>query len=375
MSNYKGPGNIGELSHELQIKWQSELNTLFEEGIKRAKKEVSPPSSSAWMFNPINEGDTNTVQAKIKWNAFPKNLITSHASKVRAWREGDKSRGNQDEYCEWEIIRNPNNNKITKITFTTETPDYFEFLFKNDKNLLLDIYHKYVSKNVKINDLTNGDGDYAKINKWNTPEIVGKRGVLLHMIGPNSYSAAINLSAEATWPSVNFSGNIITDEQQLIDCRGYGDRGRHSDPHIGAQVNSLVRQGNSISLDAPAGLYIDSIDLTGFEVPDNVDPNDLLTVVRGDDDNMLRVVFQAPKNANYELGDVKIDGTNIQFGGQIAEKVTIRITGLAKASTQQAPEVNCSGTIQNPPSPLSSMPLSLSSTRRTGIEYIDSEEV
>ncbi|MDO5980568.1 hypothetical protein [Flavivirga spongiicola] len=370
MSNYKGPGNIKELNDTLQKLWQSELSRLFEEGIKRAKNEVSPPSNDAWMFNPILEGDANTVKKKIDWNAFPKNLTTMYASKIKAWREGDKSRGNQDEYCEWEVVRDQVDNKIIRVTFTTETPDYFEFLFNNDPKLLLDIYHKHVSTKVKIGDLTSGNGKYKRINIWNTPEIINKRGVLLHMIGPNSFSAAVDLSAEATWPSVDLNGNIISDEQQLIDCRNYGDAGRHSDPHIGAEINALIRQGNIISLAAPSGLYIDNIDLTGFDVPDGLEASDLMTIVRGDQNNMLRVVFQVPKDSGFKLGDVKIDGTHIQFGGQIAEKITIRVMGIAKNTPNIAPSIDCSGTIQNPISPISFVPLALDSTRRKNVEYL-----
>lgn len=372
MADYSGPGNTGELTGPLVQKWTDKLSDVFDQGIAVAKSEPNPPSQDAWLFNPISSGTNGTSLADIKWNAFPKRLLDNFGSKLAAWREGDTTRGRHEEYCEWEVVRDPQDFTIGRVTFTTETPEYYEFLFEEDQGLLLSLYHRFVSPEVQIDDLHVG-GKYNKHNIWNWPESQGKRGVLMHMgFGPNTLGAAVNLSAEATWPSVDGQGNLITDEQGLIDCRKFGARQRHSDPHIGAQINALARAGNEVSFASPTGLYIDSIDLSGFTTPDGSPLQDLVRVVRGDADHMMRVVFEAPSNSGFRLGDVKVDGNPIRFGGQIAEKLTIRIRGLARARGESPPTIDCSGSQANPDEFLNLA--GLSGTRRGVVEFLVSDE-
>ena len=373
--NFNEPGNLTELTPELRALWVAEQSLFFENGIQVAKNEASPASEKAWMFNPIADLPAGYVVADVKWNAFPKRLLDRFGSKLAAWKDADRSRGRQEEYCEWEVVRDPVDNSVLRITFSTETPEYYEFLYKNDQALLLDLYHKHVSPNAKITDfeaLVDGEVVYNSQNIWNYPENQQKRGVLMHMgFGPNTLNAAIILSAEATWPSINAAGEIITDEQGLIDCRGYGARERHSDPHIGAEINALVRSGKTISFAGPTGLYIDEIDLSNFEVPNGFKAEDLFRIVRGDKDHMMRVVFEAPKDSGFKLSDVKIDGTKIAFGGQIAEKITIRIKGIA-LSAEVPPTINCAGEIAGLTS-FNTAFLAVSSRKPT-LDYVSSLE-
>lgn len=377
---YHEPGNTNDLSEELRKKWIDQQSVFFDDGIDTAKREMSPPSQRSWFFNAIKDAVNEPAVADIRWNAFPKRLVDRFASKMAAWREGDRTRNNHEEYCEWEVVRD--GNAVLKVTFTTEVPEYYSFLYQHDQKLLLDLYHKHVSTSVKIQDLEgleDGQIGYSRTNIWNYPENQGKRGVLMHMgFGPNTLNAAIALSAEATWPSVDNQGNIITDEQGLIDCRGYGARERHSDPHIGAQINSLVRAGHEVSFGGPAGLYIDAIDLSDFEVPNGVQATDLFRVIRGDKDHMMRVVFEAPKDSGFNLSDVRIGGNKINFGGQIAEKITIRVRGIARKADKVPPSINCGG--QSASGGLESLEISspsksrMRSSRRQHVEFLDSME-
>ena len=374
---YNEPGNSNDLSKELRDKWIAEQSKLFEGGVKAAKQEASPASKRAWYFNPIKNAPGNVNIADIRWTAFPRRLKTRFGSSMAAWREGDKTRNNHEEYCEWEVVRDPNSKAVTRVTFTTEVPEYYSFLYKNDKKLLLDLYQRHVSPDVKLQDLeglSGGKKVYNPTNIWNYPENQGKRGVLMHMgYQPNTLSAAIILAAEATWPSKDNAGNIITDEQGLIDCRGYGERERHSDPHIGAQVNSLVRAGNEVSFAGPTGLYIDAIDLTDFEVPNGVKKEDLYRVVRGDKDFMIRVVFEAPKDSGFTLSDVKIGGDKINFGGQIAEKISIRVRGIARKADKAPPTINCAG--QAMLEMVAEMPSERArNSRRSTVQFLSSAE-
>jgi hypothetical protein len=60
-------------------------------------------------------------------------------------------------------------------------------------------------------------------------------------------------------------------------------------------------------------------------------------------DFALRVVVEAPAGSNSVLGDVTIGGNKIAFGGQIADKVSVRLRGIARPAPSQAPILACVG--------------------------------
>lgn len=344
---YNAPGNIDELSPELLTKWADWQSKIFKTGIAVAKQEALNVTNDVWIFNPITDGTSGIIEDKIGWTAFPKKLLDTFANPVTAWRIAERSRNHQEEYCEWEVIRDPNTRKLLKITFTTETPDYYHFLNKHAPDKLLELYHRFVNPNLVLGDLRDGLGRYNTRNIWNFPEEQGRQGILMHM-GQinNTFGAAVNLAAEATWPSSD-GGNLITDEQGLIRCRGFGDSARHSDPHIGARVNSSTRQGNTISIAGPVGLYIEQPNLSTFETPDGSAVTDWWKIERGTTEHMVRISFQAPQDSTDVLGDCRINGRQLSFGGQIAEFLTISIRAIAKSIGQVPPTLNCRGQIVN----------------------------
>lgn len=342
---YHAPGLIDELDTDLLERWNDWLSAIFHRQIGLACEEEVPSSGRAWLFDPIATGVDGAGEATISWTAFPKRIADESPTIVQAWRRADDNRNNQEEYCEWEVARDARN-KVVRATFTCETEDYYRFLAAHAPDRLLALYRSHVSPAVRLNELVI-DGDYQPQNRWNFPQTVGAHGVLMHMAQRNnSFEAAVNLVGVASWPRVDDSGQPITGEQALIACRPFGDSRRHSDPHIGAEINALVRAGNEVSFADPTGLYIDSVDLSDWETPDGSDPNDWFRIVRGSPDYMLRLVFEAPAAAagdGFGLGDVKIGGRRIQFGGQIAEKIEIRTRGIARPAAQPAPSLTCGG--------------------------------
>ena len=319
--------------------WRAFVSRNFDVGITAASAEHGGGTTETWFFNAIKDKVSEGDLADITWTAFPRELQVKFPDDgPERWGRADSDRSLQEEYCEWEVVKK--DGLLESAVFTTETPDYYNFLAFSDKALLLELYHKFVSSAVKIEDLIV-NGSYDDANKWNLPR--DGSGSIVHMGGNifNTLGAAINLSAQATWPSVDANGAPITSEQELIACRRFGKAARHSDPHIGAQINSLVRNGKKVSFPGPVGLYIHKIDLTGFEMPNDEDPEELFIVERGSDDFKMRVKVQAPENANYSLSDVLVDGEPLEFGGQIAEKIRIRIRGMAIDAPKQAPEIPC----------------------------------
>ena len=91
------------------------------------------------------------------------------------------------------------------------------------------------------------------------------------------------------------------------------------------------------------GLYIDEIDLDAIELPGGLDIADVMTLERGDVDNMMRVAFEMPAGSGYNLSHATIDGAPIKFGSQIAELMRIRLTGVAKDAAVAAPRIRCDG--------------------------------
>lgn len=332
--NMQAPGNIPELDPTGIQAWTLSLAEDFAAEVAQAKTVPNPDQGQAWFFNAATEDLAGTQTLDIGWTAYPKKASPLQHALV------DDKRDLQEEYCEWEVARV--NGRVVRITFTTETPDYYEFLWKHDKPKLLALYQKHVSPAVRLPDLGNAQGGYNPRNAWNWP--TQSRGALMHMGQVNnSLRAAMNLSARASWPIVDEQGTPVTSEQGLIRALQFGDAARHSDPHIGAQINALVRDGNEVSFADPVGLYIDEIDLAGFELPDNSSALRLMQVTRGDADFMLRVVFEAPAGANFVLNDVTVDGRPLRFGSQIAERIKVRVRGAARPAAAPAPRLQLPG--------------------------------
>jgi hypothetical protein len=357
MTNFAAPGNLDELSSTQARAWNDQLSAFFDTGkgeAVKAARDVGADPDRQWFYNPITSPTPPAAATKdITWIAFPKIVRSQAATDRAAWSQADHNRDDQSEYCEWETLRDPaRHNEVVRVTLTSETSDYYRFLAEHDRNLLLDLYRRHVSPQVALSDLIVG-GQYQTRNRWNLPQATADRGHIMHMAqGNNELIAAVILAAVASWPRKQHAAGDITSEQPLIACAQFGEAGRHSDPHIGAVVNELVRAGNEVSLADPAGLYIDSIDTTDWQTPDGSRPSEWIRVVRPEierkigvepTDFALRVVVEAPAGSDFVLGDVTIGGNKIAFGGQIADKVSVRLRGVARPAPSQAPLLACVG--------------------------------
>ncbi len=114
---------------------------------------------------------------------------------------------------------------------------------QRDKALLVQLYSSIVGKPVPQSDLFTAGGAYEPNNKHNQQHAI-------HLLQiNNTLRAEIDISAQATiirkQPA---SHDPITDANDLIDCSGFGAKQRHSDPHIGDVVNTVARQGCSLTL-------------------------------------------------------------------------------------------------------------------------------
>jgi hypothetical protein len=175
-----------------------------------------------------------------------------------------------------------------------------------------------------------GKGCYNPYNKWNSTHGI------MHLGHPsNSLSAEIGLGALATVIFKGVGGGDPVVLGEALICAGQlGGPNRTSDPTIASTVNDLARLGAAITLRNPVGLYMDSIDLTGFQDPSGGQiPREFFRVIRGDEKNGLveRAVFEVPKSERYVVGDITVAGQPIHYGGQIAEHIKVKLVGVGSA--------------------------------------------
>jgi hypothetical protein len=329
LDSFSPPANLSELSPAGLAAWSAEVARMIE-----GESSASLPH----FFNPLDEGpEADVTTHPVRWPAFPATLQDTGVSDAERWQRADSSRDNQDEYCEWGIERD--GGKIVAVTFTTETPDYYELLFKVDQDLLRDLYEQLTGSRPEISDLTGEDGEYDPLNELNRP---GDGGIVHLSQGSNTLGAAIDLVAKATVLRER-DGEPVTDRAALVKCGGLGEPRRNSDPQIAGAVNGLVRGGREVSLSDPPGLYLHEFIGSGIQAPDGADAGEFWQVTRGDREHALRARFEVPAERGYAVGDLELDGKKVETGAQLADRVRVRVVALSRPSTQQAAAQPCKG--------------------------------
>ncbi len=260
---------------------------------------------------------TGSPQPMLSWIAFPA-VLKAQVPAPERWRLADGDRERQDEYCEWSVVRN-RERKITRVTFTSEVPEYWEHLLATDPDRLVDLYRELVDPAVKLADLRDRNGRYRRRNLWNS----SAPGRIAHLMqSNNSLFAAVDLVARATVLRRK-NGRLINEQQELVRCSGLGNPLRHSDPQIALAVNVAARQGSEIALADPPGLHLGKPLTAGMITPDGADATDFWTIERGDEEHTLRARFEVPPGRGYVVGDITIGGRPIRHGGQIADRVQV----------------------------------------------------
>lgn len=78
---------------------------------------------------------------------------------------------------------------------------------------------------------------YDPKNTWNWST---RTGTILHLAQDNNtLGAQVDIAAQATVIRKDTDDNVITDQTELIECSGYGDKDRNSDPMVGASCPDL----------------------------------------------------------------------------------------------------------------------------------------
>lgn len=339
MPQFDPPGFLDDLNDNQRTAWSQWVSDRFDEVAAGDPIRFLHDAPRPRFFNALRTPPSADAQERdITWTAFPRIVQIESASDQERWQTADSSRDHQDEYCEWSVTRD-GNGKITRVTFTSEGPEYWQFLAAVNFQRVVELYRQHIGPQVQPDDLRDGSGNYNPRNKWNNST---RRGAMHLIQDNNTLGAEIELAAAATNVRVR-NGQTLTGAQELIKCGRYGAEERHSDPHIGAVVNELARLNADITLANPIGLCIAAVNTAGWETPDGSNSLDYWKITRGTEQKALRAVFQVPAARGFTVTDITINGTPIRFGAQIADAITIKLTGLATriGQSQHAPIDGC----------------------------------
>lgn len=330
LSAFSTPGSVTDLSAAGRAAWSRDVAALLD-------RQVAGGDHPQF-FNQLNVPLAVDATTKVmRWGAFPRKLAREVAP--RRWTLGEE-RNRQEEYCEWAAERD-RQGRITRAFFTTEVPSYYHRLANDAPKKLLAVYRKHVSAAVQPRDLIRTNGSYNPGNVWN-------RQGAMHMIqGANTLDAAVILVAQATVVRTSPQG-LITNANELIRCGVGADADRNSDPLIVGDVNTLARTGAGITLEDPIGLYIDSLQTAGWTTPDGSDPASFWTITRGDRAHAVRAVYAVPPGRGFLVSDITIGGRPIVSPSQIAERIQIRVNGLAHNIGKTSPVPRPCGATNTP---------------------------
>jgi hypothetical protein len=326
LPRFDPPGRVPDLDAAGHAAWSTIVSNTINDAIAGDPKHFANDAPRSRFFNETAEPrGKDAVEKRIEWVAFPRIIQDGGGTRRDRLLAADADRDVQDEYCEWAVTRRADD-KITRVTFTSEPREYWFFLANRDPDRVLALYREHVSPAVTFDDLFPDGGGYDRFNRWNA----GTIDSIMHLNqGANALGAEIELAAAATIVREK-DGQVLHTEQALIGCSKYGDARRNSDPHIGGEVNAVARAGGKVTIADPVGLYIDRLDTAGWDSPDHTDPLTFWRFTRGTAGNWVRAVYEVPPDAgkDYVVGDVTILGEPIDFGSQIAEHILIRVTGV-----------------------------------------------
>ncbi|KAF7539838.1 hypothetical protein G7Z17_g12338 [Cylindrodendrum hubeiense] len=349
------------LTDSQKLAWSQKISRWMDSEIAGKPGQFGRTKLPQFFNGTVTAYDVAQQPAAITWIGFPN--LRDYPNAPRRWEEADSTRNNQDEYLEWSVKKNGDGN-IETVTFTCEGPEYWEFLAKNEPDKLNSLYldmNPGFKDQMDPSDWWNGNR-YNAQNKWNDSTTTG---TIAHLVQPNNtLSAEVDIAAQGTVIRKDKNGKIITDQTKLINCSGYGQPQRNSDPVIGSTINALARKGSSVSIANPIALYIHHFSTSNFQLDvqgtgeDMIDvPDGTFNWQRGDiDKNMgLRlqvkipdgIVGEGPDNKGRQLtvSDIVDNKTNnnILYGAQFADYITMTVKGVTIAGGKPADPLPCPG--------------------------------
>ena len=369
------PGMLNDLSGEGQADW----DRYVEERLNRAVRDSGTNQLVA-------DGDESLESgiAVIDWSAFPVRIRECLQSVLRTERLLDWQFNNQpygrlfgahEEYLEWRTIRNAAG-KIVRVEMTSELQEYWLRLAKHHPAKTLQILGEFARESAPaavaevygdLNPFTASPEERGvafeqmmlptsvnNVTQIASPYNNGNKAIAFMANSVNTLSAALFLAAFAAFPylkRVDGSTTPLTGREAIRFTNQAAQDCRDSDPTIVGSVINFAAQRRKIALFDPPGLYIASVASENLFLPDGATPisPDWFRFSRGskivDTESgrtlslAQRLVFEVPPEQGFVVGDLldSTTGGNVDFGAQIAAKVSIAL--YAKASVANVVEI------------------------------------
>lgn len=364
------PGLLNDLSGLGQNEWENYVRDEL--------TEAKQASNSSQLVFP---SDTDLLDDVIivDWKGLPVRIreclqSTNKTQRFLDWTQNGQPFGRifgaHEEYLEWRVIRD-SLDRIVRIEFTSETPEYWRILAKHHPMRTLRILADFAGENdpakaldvYGVNDplsLSVEERESAFVSMMfpasgnpniRSPYNNGQKSIAFMTVGPNTLHAAVNLAAFAAVPYVKMVGDEkvpLTGREAIRFTRQAAQDCRDSDPTIVGTVVEAAAQQRKISLFNPLGLYIADVDSASILMPDGETPIplDWFTFQRGSKvmnggstiSLSQRLVFEVPEALGLKISDLIDENTDkpIEFGAQIASRVTVALYALASAENTTA---------------------------------------
>lgn len=271
--------------------------------------------------------DVARQEVTVDWSSFP---ITAQATDALIDRDRFEY---QDEYVEWRV--ETNQGTLTRITFSTEFPEYFEAFAALGFNELVEAIQDVIPEaNPTAEELFGPEFNPASSpplgrartfrarlqeNPWNN----GEKGILCLTQRFNTLNALFNLLAAC---SVRRMQGTPENTCSLVEpaC----GPSRSSDPALCATAQRSVRAGMALSLRDPVGVRIVKLEGMWKIANDDIDINDPAQN-RG-----IWIVSRNRQRAELSIVDgLTVDGELVITGAQVARKVKVASDLLAAPDT------------------------------------------
>ena len=300
-----------------------ESSSFYDEWHEVVDEAVRPFTTGPWIDPTVVDPEVVTIRA-LSWMGFPRASLTvkRRDDRAQAFLDAEEADGGdgsfrpkQVEYFEWFTTRDRETGKVTKVTFSTESPQYFARLAAADHRCVEAIYQQHVDPRVQWDELTNPDGTYNPVNPWTTT-----RGIMHFVNTINDITIEVGLARGGAATSVPDPADPDAVAKDNFEAFPLSENA--ADDYLNREAAALGRSGFDITVHDPVGLYIDGWDDTGWTRPDGTPVGDYWTITRGRPGAVLRLVYEVPPEEGFQVGDIRIGGRPVVHGGQLAEHMT-----------------------------------------------------
>ena len=243
----------------------------------------------------------------------------------------------QDEYCEWTVERN-GAGKITRVTFTTEVPEYWAHLFELDLETLLELYRELVGVEVDPGGSRSPTAPTWR-NKWNDLDARAAPPTSCRQQQPRRSRRSRRRTPPCSAVKDGVSRSPTSRSWSGAPARRAAAQQRSRDRR--RRSTYAAGPGNEITLADPPGLYLGRPLTAGMITPDGADAAPSGASSAASPPHPCARTYEVPAGSGYAVGDIKVNGPPIGFGGQLADRVQVWVTVTIKPASHKPKPKPC----------------------------------